>query len=426
MTIARYKVVLGLCVAASLAYICRNSISVAESTIRSDLGLTKQQTGWIMAMFSLPYALAQIPSGGLVQRFGTRTCLPLFAIAWSVATFLLGKANGLMLLGTARIAQGISQAGTFPASTHTISQWFPATERAFPNGALGAFMSLGGAAGMGLAGFLVANPDIGWRGMYFIFSVPGLLFAGLFWFWFRNHPSEHKAVNAAELTHITEEQEKTDIGDDPTPWKHLFASPATWWICGQQFCRAAAQIFFSSWFATYLQETRGVSIKESGLYSMLPLFALVAGTLVGGRVIDLIFQRTGSLRASRQGVACGSLVICALLIAVAFLAKGAPAAVALVSAGVFFAGTAGPSGYTITIDMGGRHVAPLFSTMNMIGNFGALAFIAGTPYMEQYVGWTGVMAMFCGLFLVAAFCWWRLDSSGTVFDQSLLRQKENS
>ena len=99
---------------------------------------------------------------------------------------------------------------------------------------------------------------------------------------------------------------------------------------------------------------------------------------------------------------------------------------ALVSAGVFFAGTAGPSGYTITIDMGGRHVAPLFSTMNMIGNFGALAFIAGTPYMEQYVGWTGVMAMFCGLFLVAAFCWWRLDSSGTVFDQSLLHPKENS
>ena len=39
MTIARYKVVLGLCVAASLAYICRNSISVAERTIRSDLDL---------------------------------------------------------------------------------------------------------------------------------------------------------------------------------------------------------------------------------------------------------------------------------------------------------------------------------------------------------------------------------------------------
>lgn len=423
MTYTRYKVVFGLCIAASLAYICRNSISVAESTIRSDLNLTKEQTGWIMAMFSLPYALAQIPSGGLVQRFGTRICLPVFAVAWSIATFLLGKANGWMLLATVRIAQGISQAGIFPASTHTISKWFPATERAFPNGALGAFMSLGGAAGMGIAGVLVANPDIGWRGMYFIFSIPGLLFAVLFWFWFRNHPSEHRTVNPEELNHITKEQEQKDAVNDPTPWRHLFASPATWWICGQQFCRAAAQIFFSSWFATYLQETRGVSIKESGLYSMLPLFALVAGTLVGGRVIDLIFQRTGSLRASRQGVACCSLVVCALLVFVATSAEGATAAVTLVSAGVFFAGLAGPSGYTITIDMGGRHVAPLFSTMNMIGNFGALAFIAGTPYVEQQIGWSGVMAMFCALFLVAAFCWWRLDSSGTVFDQSLLRKE---
>ena len=423
MTFARYKVVVGLCIAASLAYVCRNSISVAESTIRSDLNLTKEQTGWIMAMFSLPYAIAQIPSGGLVQKFGTRICLPLFAVAWSIATLLLGKATGWMMLVSARIGQGLSQAGIFPASTNTISHWFPATERAFPNGALGAFMSIGGAVGMGFAGYLVANPEIGWRGMYAIFSVPGVIFALIFWKWFRNHPNEHKSVNAEELAHIFEGKEEKETTDEATPWKLMFTSPATFWICGQQFCRAAAQIFFSSWFATYLQETRDVSIKDSGLYSMLPLLALVAGTLSGGRLIDWIYKRTGSLKASRQGVSSCSLLICALLIGISFWAKEAGTAVALVSTGVFFAGTAGPSGYTITIDMGGRHVAPLFSTMNMIGNFGALSFIAGTPYLQQYLGWSGVMTVFGCLFLGAAFCWWILDSSGTVFDQSLLKKR---
>jgi len=150
-TWTRYKALLFLCVSASLAYICRNSISVAESSIRTDLGLTKRETGWMMALFFLPYALAQIPSGWLSHRRGTRICLPAFAVLWSAATFLMGKANGLMLLASARIGQGISQAGIFPASTNTIAKWFPATERAFPGGALGSFMSLGGAVEMWLA-----------------------------------------------------------------------------------------------------------------------------------------------------------------------------------------------------------------------------------------------------------------------------------
>lgn len=426
-TWTRYKALLFLCVSASLAYICRNSISVAESSIRTDLGLTKRETGWMMALFFLPYALAQIPSGWLSHRRGTRICLPAFAVLWSAATFLMGKANGLMLLAGARIGQGISQAGIFPTSTNTIAKWFPATERAFPSGALGSFMSLGGAVGMWLAGILVANPEIGWRGMYTIFAVPGLLFAVLFWLWFRNLPAEHGGVNEAELAHITQDQTETSDGaSEPIPWHHLLISPATWWICGQQFCRAAAQMFFSSWFATYLQETHGASIKQSGLYTMMPLLAIVTGTLVGGQLVDKIYQRTRSRRASRQGVACVSLVMCALFILAAFFVSGAPAAVALVTAGSFFAGTAGPCGYTIAIDMGGRHVAPLFSTMNMVGNFGAVAFIAGTPYVEQAIGWSGVMTMFCALFLMAAFCWWRLNSSGTVFEQSLLKNNTDA
>ncbi len=426
-TWTRYKVLLFLCVSASLAYICRNSISVAESSIRADLDLTKRETGWMMALFFLPYALAQIPSGWLSHRRGTRNCLPAFAVLWSATTFLMGKANGLMFLAGARIGQGISQAGIFPASTNTIAKWFPATERAFPSGALGSFMSLGGAVGMWLAGILVANPQIGWRGMYTIFAIPGLLFAALFWLWFRNLPAEHAGVNEAELAHITQDQtEASDSASEPIPWRHLLISPATWWICGQQFCRAAAQMFFSSWFATYLQETHGASIKQSGLYTMMPLLAIVTGTLVGGQLVDKIYQRTRSRRASRQGVACVSLVMCALFILAAFFVSGAPAAVALVTAGSFFAGTAGPCGYTIAIDMGGRHVAPLFSTMNMVGNFGAVTFIAGTPYVEQAIGWSGVMTMFCALFLVAAFCWWRLNSSGTVFEQSLLKNNTDA
>ena len=60
----------------------------------------------------------------------------------------------------------------------------------------------------------------------------------------------------------------------------------------------------------------------------------------------------------------------------------------------------------------------------MVGNLGAVAFTVGVPYLQAVVGWSGVMVLFCGLFLAADFCWWRLASSGTVFDQSLLRKTD--
>src|SRR5207244_2500719 len=79
-----------------------------------------------------------------------------------------------------------------------------------------------------------------------------------------------------------------------TPWLALFSSPALWCICGQQFFRAAGYMFFTSWFATYLQETRGVTIARSGFLNMLPLVAVVVAGMFGGALSDWLLKRTGS------------------------------------------------------------------------------------------------------------------------------------
>ena len=93
-------------------------------------------------------------------------------------------------------------------------------------------------------------------------------------------------------------------------------------------------------------------------------------------------------------------------------------AVTLIGISAFFIGTAGPAGYTITIDMGGKHVATLFSTMNMFGNLGALLFPIVVGAIIKVTGnWDQVLVLFGALYLAAAFCWWRLRPDGTVFDQ---------
>src|SRR5213594_3218370 len=201
----RFLVLAWLCAAAALAYVSRNAIAVAESTVRSDLGLTKQQSGWLMSAFFFSYALCSIPAAQFGQRIGSRRALPFFATVWSVATAVTALVSGLGGFLAARIMQGVAQAGLFPTTTVTVAKWFPLTGRAFATGALGSFMSVGGALCAWLTGVLLEafEPRVAagwnWRLTFLLFAVPGVLWAVWFWKWFRDEPDGHGAVNAAEI-----------------------------------------------------------------------------------------------------------------------------------------------------------------------------------------------------------------------------------
>lgn len=422
-TFVRYFVLAGLCIAASVAYLCRNSIGVAESTIRADLGLSEEAMGWVMSIFFLAYALAQIPTGWWGGRLGSRHAIPLFAIAWSFATALMSFAFGMPLLLISRMSNGIAQAGLFPACTATIGKWFPSTRRAVASGSLASFMSIGGAIGVALTGVLVTS--IGWRVTFAVYSFAGVVFAAAFFIWFRNSPEEHPWTNAAERSLINDVNLQTS---EPLPgdWLGIYFSPATWWICGQQFCRAAGQIFFSSWFATYLQETRGVTVESSGVLNSLPLIGIVAGGLIGGSVSDYILVRTQNRWLARSGVASASMFLCAVFVFVAYATEDPLLAVVTISLGTFCAAVGGPCAYTVTIDMGDRHVPVLFGTMNMVGNLGAFAFIRVVPTLTKYASWDAVLALFGILYLGAAAFWLLLNPRGTILDQSLLRRTRQS
>jgi ACS family glucarate transporter-like MFS transporter/ACS family D-galactonate transporter-like MFS transporter len=166
------------------------------------------------------------------------------------------------MLIAAWLTNGLFQAGLFPGCTRTIAKWFPPDRRAFAAGALASFMSLGGALGSVAMGILLE--EYGWRVVFF--GSLGIVWAVGFWKWFRDDPADHRGVNPAELALIQRGRADSATASAPldAPWILLLTSPATWWICGQQFCRAAGQIFFGSWFATYLQEAHSVSLKTSG------------------------------------------------------------------------------------------------------------------------------------------------------------------
>lgn len=423
----RFLVLAWLCGAAMLAYMPRNCLGVAESVIRADLGLTKEQMGWLLgAAFFLPYALFQLPGGWLAQVVGSRRLLPVLAVGWSVPSLLTGLPLGLPWLWAMRLVTGAAQAGLFPGATATVGHWFPATARALPSGALGSFMSIGGAVTAVLTAALLAA-GLPWPWIFVVLSAPGLLWALGFYLWFRDDPQCHPAVNAAELRLIGVADHAAAAPLAPAaavPWLALAASPALWWISGQQFFRAAGYIFFATWFTTYLKNTRDITLALSGFLSSLPLVGVVLGSLVGGLVSDWIMVRTGSRRLSRQGLAAASQLGCAVLIVLAYPVADASLAVLLISLGSFCASLGASCAYSITIDMGGRHVPAVFSIMNMAGNFGAMAFPVAVSYLVGSTdSWDAVLFLFAGTYLAAALAWLLLKPDGSVLQQSLIRHE---
>ena len=407
----RYWVLVALCLAAFVAYVQRNSIGVAEEHIRNDLNLSKKQMGWVISAFFLTYAIFQLPAGYLGKVWGTRNGLAFFAITFSLAAGLFAM-GGVVAVAFAfwwvigaRLLMGVTQAGIFPCAVNTILKWMPDKQRATAAGFLGSSMSIGAwfgvtITGLLLTGFVVAGirvTPMSWEWVFGIYCLPGFLFAVLFYLWFRDEPHQHIKVNEAEVELIRGLRDKAEKGQtddemtehEPTPWREILTSRSILALCGQQVFRAMGYMFFGSWFATFLRETREVDTAVAGVLTGLPILAVIIGSSTGGIVSDWILAKTGNRRLSRQGVAAVALLACAILVLLSSPVANPWLAVALISAGAFCAAFGGPCAYTSTIDMGGRHVPMVFSTMNMAGNIGAFVFPIVVPWMlsesELYV-----------------------------------------
>lgn len=410
-TWVRYLVLAWLCLLATVAYVHRGCLAVPAKLVQQDLGLgpdprqAAAEMAQIMSVFFLGYTVFQIPSGWFGDRWGTRRVLTICVLLWSLATGWMGLASGFLGMWLSRLVNGVAQAGIFPCAVKTVSRWFPETGRAFPNGMMGSFMSVGSVIATALTGFLLQY--LTWQEVFLWLSVPGLICAAGFWWWFRDAPADHAWVNDAELHLIQGGRSGTPTApgtDASSVWPILLSLPMIL-VYIQQFCRAAGYIFYLTWFPTFLQETRGVSVTESGYLTSVPLLGIVVGSAAGGALLDAILRWTGSKQRSRQGSAVLSLGASAACVWTAYFVEDALLTVAVLACGSVFAGLAAPAAYTITIDLGGRHVATVFSTMNMMGNLGAYLMPLVVVELIDYYSWNESLVLLAGLYLAAALCW---------------------
>lgn len=151
-TAFRYLVLVTAFLVAVLLYLHRFILTYAEPFIREDLGVSDSQIQNAQTAFFLAYALAQVPSGGLADRFGSRRMLTLYILLWAGFTVTMGLVTGFLGLILVRAAVGLGQAGAYPTCAAVVRNWAPFSVRAF----VSSLIALGGRVGGALAPIIVS------------------------------------------------------------------------------------------------------------------------------------------------------------------------------------------------------------------------------------------------------------------------------
>lgn len=407
--------VLWLTVAAYMVtYMDRVVISVAAPSIQDEFGFSVVTMGWIFFAFQISYALFQVPGGWLGDRFGPRRALTWVVTWWSVftaATALTWSATSMII---ARFLFGMGEAGAFPIATRSLSRWMLPSERGWAQGLTHAGSRFGAALTPVFVVMLIGL--YGWRAPFFLFALIGLLWAGV-WFWYyRDSPAEHSSVNEAERTMIAEalghRQTKKRFS---VPWKQILSNPQMWLLAAMYFCYAYCISLFLTWFPTYLNDARGFDLATMGLFASAPLAAAVLGDLAGGYVSDHLVKRDWGLKLARRLVAVVGFGIAAVLIPVAVNSADMTLSIICFCIAVFGLELTVGVSWAVSLDVGGEYAGSVSAVMNTCGNIGGA--IAGvlTGYIVAEAGWGPAFYVPSALCVMAAIIFLRLDASSPLF-----------
>jgi sugar phosphate permease len=391
-----------------IAYMDRSNISVAQPEIAKQFGLDKTAMGLVLAAFTWAYALGQIPSGWFGDRFGPKRVLSIIMTLWSATAVMTGAAFGFGSLFGARFLLGLSEAGAFPVASRGMQLWFPRIERGRIQGTTHFFSRFAVAITPFIAGGILLA--LGWRAIFYIFGSLGIVWAIAFNLFYRDLPEDHKGVNQAELARIRGVNPDGTIQPPAltklaTPWKRILLSPNMWFISLGYFCFFFGSNFYLTWYPTYLREHLHMSIRSLGIWGSLPIFAGMAGDLIGGSLSDVIFKTTGSAKLGRRVVAAPGFLLAGVFVIPAALTTNQFSSIACLAASFFFLEWVIGPAWAVPMDVGGQFSGTVTGVMNMAGALGgaSTAVVYGTLFDRGL--WVAPFLVSAGVMLLGALIW---------------------
>lgn len=400
----RYQVLALLCVLGVILYLDRVCIAIALPAIQKELELEPQHLGWISLAFSLAYAVFEIPTGHLGDRYGTRKTLMRITIAWSVFTALTGATIGLVSLLVVRFLFGAGEAGAWPNVSTVVSKWFPAESRGRAMGVFGAATAVGG----GLSPFLVIpiQQAYGWRASFFVFAALGVAWAIVWFAWFRDDPAEMG----------TPREEIDEVGEVPIraahgiAWRVALRQPSIWGLMGAGFSNIFAAFFSIFWLPTFLAKGRNFTESEVK-WSAVTWVAAVIGNTAGGWISDGAVKKLGR-GAGRRILGMGCMLLVGVMLALVANTGDKPSIIALLAVAGLAWGVIQANVFATCIDVGGLHVGTVAGTMNTAGQLGGALSAVSFGYLVKLAGnYDLPVLVMAAVISVGAMSWMWIDAS---------------
>ena len=420
ISIQRWSIAL-LVVGGALNYIDRATLSVANKLIQDELGIPVAKMGLLLSAFLWAYALAQLPVGGLIDRFGPRRLLGLGLFSWSVAQAAGGLVTSFGVFIVARFALGVGEAPLFPGGARVVRDWFGIRERGFATGLLQSASSLGNFIAVPLLTFLMLS--LSWRWMFFIVGAAGVLLAVVWWSIHRD-PSEVR-LTPDEVRYLTEgDANTTSKPPSFAEWKQLFAHRTTWGMIAGFFGTIYTLWMYTGWLPYYLEHERHMSIARVGIVAAIPYFFGCVGAVVGGWLCDFLTRRGWTPIAGRKLLISCALCGISLCTLGTVLAQSDAIALALISVSLFLIYIASSAAWaTVPIAAPSQYTASLGSIQNFGGYLGGALAPTVTGLIVQRTGsFSQAFLLSAGLSLLSAAAYLLLVRQPIQSDPSYVMQ----
>ena len=381
-------------------YIDRVNIGYAKDALAADSGIGAAAFGLGAGLFFVSYAVFEIPSNLLLEKFGAKFWLTRIMISWGIVSALMVFAHSEMIFYILRLALGAAEAGFFAGVIYYFTQWFHNSARGRANAALYSASAIAAVIAGPLSGSLLSMHGFlgmrGWQWMFLIEGGAAIIIGFIVWRFLVSHPSHAKWLTDEEKRAILAKLEAEEIENSNGSTKtvsrwSLLADPQILLFCFIYFSAQLAQYSVSFWLPSFVREIGGLSEMGIGLIAVIPyVFAFVA-IIVAGRISD----KTGL----RRTVLGSGLFLAVIGLTLAAFASPLLAVLMLVIATVGFKIAASsffviPQKYLI-----GVLAAPGIALINSVGNLGG--FVAPTllGQIQEKTGDTSA-----GLVIIAAFC----------------------
>ncbi|EAQ79262.1 MFS transporter [Blastopirellula marina] len=357
-------------IAIGVNYIDRGSLSIVKTDVAAEFELSSVQMGWLFSAFFWSYALSQVATGWLVDRFDVKWLYAGGFLVWSLATVSMAMSGSFAIFLLLRLVLGVGESIAYPATSRMIVMNFPERRRGIANALIDAATKLGPMLALLFGGLLVANS--GWRSLFVVVGLGGLLWLPA-WLWLV--PSQQKPT-------IDAPKARTNV-----PFSELFKRQEVWGTSLGFFCLGYTWAFLLSWLPAYLEESRHFSKESMALFGSLPFAAMAVTSLCGGWLADRWIHAGASATLARKVFLIGGLVLCSVFMFASVLTPDPRACILLLCLACASLGFYTSNVWAVTQTLAGPNAAGQWTGLqNAIGNIGGAISPALTGWLVQETG----------------------------------------